>query len=411
MINGTLGFCRVGEEVRETIPGRFPEELFAALGAHLPWDRMSLVLHRADHFVYHILACPDGTGKSFFGIFYLLNGLCLAHPEDFLKRALVLADRLSYGDREVTDFRALFEKSASPIFREKMLSLRSDFESEGENWEAEPLETFDYGSGRGDVLVLPDDEIDAPELLSHLQGEFQKHRFVIFPLTVTAQKAELPETPVTSDGETEPLDEVPEAVPEVAFTPREESVPSVSATFPERTQRPYAYSHSDFAPKSETLGNPEPVGAFYLEEEKPPERKSALGYFWTCYTSKFLDFGGKASRKEVWSFLVLTAAVYFALQYYPNYGAKLSPRMRDYLIIGINAFVGLAAVFPLISLLVRRLHDLRLSGWMLFLVAVLPVIVYGLKLWGEIQMIIGLLIASAFVIVLVVKMLFSKGDL
>ena len=65
----------------------------------------------------------------------------------------------------------------------------------------------------------------------------------------------------------------------------------------------------------------------------------------------------------------------------------------------------------MISLLVRRLHDLRLSGWMLYLVAVLPVIVYGLKLWGEIQMIIGLLIASAFVIVLVVKMLFSKGDL
>lgn len=355
MINGTLGFCRVGEEVRETIPGRFSEELFTALGAYLPWDRMSLVLHRADRFVYHILTCPDGTGKGFFGIFYLLNGLCLTRPGDFLKRALVLVDRLSYGAREVSDFRALFEKSASSVFREKMLSLRSDFESEGENWAAEPLETFDYGSGRGDVLVLPVDQIDAPGLLSHLQSELQKHRFVMFPLEAPAA--------------------VPEAIPEVSYAPRE-----------------------DFS-------------SVRSQEEKPPERKSALGYFLSCYTSKFLDFRGKASRKEVWSFIILTTAVYFALQYYPNYGAKLSPRMRDALIIGINAFVGLSALFPLIGVLVRRLHDLRLSGWLLFILAVLPAVGYSLKYFGEIPMVLGALVSAAFAIVLVARILFSKGEL
>lgn len=80
---------------------------------------------------------------------------------------------------------------------------------------------------------------------------------------------------------------------------------------------------------------------------------------------KFADFNGRAKRSEYWTFVLINAIVSFLLSF-------ISPE------IGAIIF-GLLTTIPHISVSVRRLHDINLSGWwgLLFIPTAFPMLIVG----------------------------------
>lgn len=78
-----------------------------------------------------------------------------------------------------------------------------------------------------------------------------------------------------------------------------------------------------------------------------------------CF-SKYATFTGRARRSEFWYFNLFYSLIYFLL-----------------FITGIGIFilpiVGLAFILPLLSVGVRRLHDIGKSGWWI-LINLIPII-------------------------------------
>lgn len=90
------------------------------------------------------------------------------------------------------------------------------------------------------------------------------------------------------------------------------------------------------------------------------------------------DFGGRATRREYWLFLVqLYAGLVIAIFGLAFLLALVAPDMatesRDAGVGAIMGFVALLALIPYLSASVRRLHDHDKSGW-LFLLTFVPVV-------------------------------------
>lgn len=92
-------------------------------------------------------------------------------------------------------------------------------------------------------------------------------------------------------------------------------------------------------------------------------------HYLACWR-KFLDFSGRASRAEFWRWALANAALFLifslSLQLVFGPGKPLPPIQVPFIVLTI-VVVGqiylLLAVFPTISVVVRRLHDQDLSGW------------------------------------------------
>ena len=88
---------------------------------------------------------------------------------------------------------------------------------------------------------------------------------------------------------------------------------------------------------------------------------------------KFIDFSGRASRKEYWTFTLINAAIYIGLY---MIGAMFSgPRSNESLNAAdcLSGIFSLAALIPGLAVGVRRLHDTNRSGFWI-LVALAPCI-------------------------------------
>jgi uncharacterized membrane protein YhaH (DUF805 family) len=85
-------------------------------------------------------------------------------------------------------------------------------------------------------------------------------------------------------------------------------------------------------------------------------------YFQTW--GKFLTFDGRAKRGEYWTFILANVVITFLL-------AFLSPE--------ISVIFGLLTIIPHITVSVRRLHDINLSGWwaILFILTAFPMLIVG----------------------------------
>lgn len=79
---------------------------------------------------------------------------------------------------------------------------------------------------------------------------------------------------------------------------------------------------------------------------------------------KFADFNGRAKRSEYWTFVLISGIVSFLLSF-------ISPE--------IGAIFVLLTIIPHISVSVRRLHDINLSGWwaLLFIPTAFPMLIVG----------------------------------
>ncbi len=95
----------------------------------------------------------------------------------------------------------------------------------------------------------------------------------------------------------------------------------------------------------------------------------------TCYVKKYATFKGRAARSEYW---------YFTLFYYLVFSSICLPSYLldayGYYQEAVQVFLGilcmlffLGSILPSMSVQVRRLHDLDLSGWFILL-NIIPVI-------------------------------------
>jgi Predicted membrane protein len=90
-------------------------------------------------------------------------------------------------------------------------------------------------------------------------------------------------------------------------------------------------------------------------------------YFVQAVTTKYLDFSGRARRKEYWGFILFDFIINVAIGF-------VSHRLRGSILIGsLSPFYSLAVLLPRLAVAVRRLHDNDKSGWWFFIFLV-PII-------------------------------------
>ena len=107
-----------------------------------------------------------------------------------------------------------------------------------------------------------------------------------------------------------------------------------------------------------------------------PESPTWTEYAWATHTciKKYNDFKGKASRKEYWYFrlwrFIIFAIWFIAMFLMANYTEN---DMLMLIITGVYGVFWLYTLTPLLSVTVRRLHDIGKSGWW-YLIALIPVL-------------------------------------
>jgi uncharacterized membrane protein YhaH (DUF805 family) len=85
---------------------------------------------------------------------------------------------------------------------------------------------------------------------------------------------------------------------------------------------------------------------------------------------KYVNFNGRARRKEFWIFILFNLIFFVGALFLTNLSKIPSGRVGEDLIPNlaiiclILTFIG---IIPVISVTVRRLHDIGKSGWMFFI--------------------------------------------
>ncbi|MGY8886456.1 MAG: DUF805 domain-containing protein [Flavobacteriales bacterium] len=85
---------------------------------------------------------------------------------------------------------------------------------------------------------------------------------------------------------------------------------------------------------------------------------------------QYADFNGRARRKEYWMFVLFNLSFSTIALYLDNF---LEITIDDYAYGPLYGLYVLVLLIPGLAVLVRRLHDIGKSGWML-LVAFIPFI-------------------------------------
>jgi uncharacterized membrane protein YhaH (DUF805 family) len=119
------------------------------------------------------------------------------------------------------------------------------------------------------------------------------------------------------------------------------------------------------------------------------------GYFIRAYTGKFASFSGRARRKEYWSLVLFSVIIGIILSslFIAGIGSHLNEltgtkdpqeiarliTSSPLVLTGVILLVlfGLLSILPGLGMLVRRLHDIGLSGWialLLILAGLIPVV-------------------------------------
>ena len=113
--------------------------------------------------------------------------------------------------------------------------------------------------------------------------------------------------------------------------------------------------------------------------------KSLFTYFIEAFTKNYVNFKGRARRKEYWGFTLIYALIFAILGAFAFTG------------IGVILFLVVFVVTlpPSISLTVRRLHDINLSGWFTLYMLIMLIPVIGEVIAIIISIVIGVVQGSA----------------
>lgn len=90
--------------------------------------------------------------------------------------------------------------------------------------------------------------------------------------------------------------------------------------------------------------------------------------------NNYADFEGRAKRSDFWYFIGLYLVINMVLLPVMNYFPEEEKLQTIYILITIFYIVfQVGFIIPIISLSVRRLHDIGKSGWFI-LIALIPII-------------------------------------
>ncbi len=87
-------------------------------------------------------------------------------------------------------------------------------------------------------------------------------------------------------------------------------------------------------------------------------------YFVDYLKNNYANFNGRISRRQYWMFALYSVLISFAL----NIVIMILPFLAV-----LSLIYALALLVPSFSLIIRRLHDINLSGWFL-LISIVPVL-------------------------------------
>ena len=99
---------------------------------------------------------------------------------------------------------------------------------------------------------------------------------------------------------------------------------------------------------------------------------SLLDYAIAVVKDNYVNFEGRARRKEYWGFILFSSLIAFGLAILSGVGAAISEEMAIVLSLPYYIYV-LAIMLPNIAVGIRRLHDIDKSGWWT-LVGLIPVV-------------------------------------
>ncbi|QKC81013.1 DUF805 domain-containing protein [Mesorhizobium sp. NZP2077] len=107
---------------------------------------------------------------------------------------------------------------------------------------------------------------------------------------------------------------------------------------------------------------------------EPAEPTDLWGYFWRGVTQNYFNFAGRARRKEYWGYclfwtialLMIMGVGVFADVEMGNFDNAEVPAMT----VGLFGLFLLATFLPNLGMIVRRLHDLGLTGWLCLLILI-----------------------------------------
>ena len=129
-----------------------------------------------------------------------------------------------------------------------------------------------------------------------------------------------------------------------------------------------------------------------------------LNLFIRCFSKKYFQFKGRASRKEYLSFLIFNSLLLFLM------GVLINISSSNIFIITLAGVYKLISIFPSISVTVRRVHDLNLSAWWCTILIVLfSMLIPFIKISANIIALYALIILGISIFILSLFVIFKKG--
>jgi uncharacterized membrane protein YhaH (DUF805 family) len=129
-----------------------------------------------------------------------------------------------------------------------------------------------------------------------------------------------------------------------------------------------------------------------------------LNLFIRCFSKKYFQFKGRASRKEYLFFLIFNSLLLFLM------GVLINISSSNIFIITLAGVYKLISIFPSISVTVRRVHDLNLSAWWCTILIVLfSMLIPFIKISTNIIALCALIILGISIFILSLFVIFKKG--
>ncbi len=109
----------------------------------------------------------------------------------------------------------------------------------------------------------------------------------------------------------------------------------------------------------------------------PEDDLSMWQYFIRALQDKYADFQGRARRKEYWSFILFYMLIVIGIT---MLGVLIDQTLGNFkpngvpaVMIGLLVIFNLVTLLPSLAILVRRMHDINISGWII-LISLIPYI-------------------------------------
>lgn len=132
-----------------------------------------------------------------------------------------------------------------------------------------------------------------------------------------------------------------------------------------------------------------------------------LNLFIRCFSKKYFQFKGRASRKEYLSFLIFDNLLLFLM------GFLINTSSSNMVIVTIAGVYKLISIFPSISVTVRRVHDINLSAWWCLILTILIVLFSTLipfiKISTNTIALCALIVLGVSIVISALFVIFKKG--